>query len=79
MSDPKKGILQLRRGPRSKVEQLTGNEAELTYVTDQKKLVVHDGEKEGGHPVQREHIEDESTGAHRRIVVVDGYLATEEV
>jgi hypothetical protein len=46
--------VKLRRGTTVEMEQFTGAEAELTYDTDKKTLVVHDGVTQGGYEISRQ-------------------------
>ena len=46
-------ILQLRRGTTSAHADFTGKVGEVTVDTDKDTLVVHDGSKAGGYPLQR--------------------------
>ena len=45
------GQLRLRSGTTSQHNTFTGTEGEVTYDTDKKTVVVHDGVTAGGHPV----------------------------
>lgn len=46
-------VLQLRRGTTSAHADFTGKIGEVTMDTDKHTLVVHDGSKAGGYPIQR--------------------------
>ena len=43
--------LQLRRGTEAEHQSFTGAEAEITYITDKPRLVIHDGMKTGGYKI----------------------------
>lgn len=46
--------VKLRRGTTPEMNQFTGAEAELTYDTERKTLVVHDGATQGGYEISRQ-------------------------
>ena len=43
--------IQFRRGTTAQHETFTGAQGEITYDTERKTLVLHDGTTVGGHPV----------------------------
>jgi hypothetical protein len=46
--------VKLRRGTTLEMDAFTGAEAELTYDTEKKTLVVHDGNTQGGYEISRQ-------------------------
>ena len=69
-------ILQLRRGNTSQTTAFTGASGEISYDTDKKILVAHDGSTPGGVPLAREsHLASAYTFANTRFASAGGTIS----
>jgi hypothetical protein len=69
-------ILQLRRGNTSQTTAFTGASGEVSYDTDKKILVAHDGSTPGGVPLAREsHLASAYAFANTRLASAGGTLS----